>query len=217
MNSLIKDLQFALRSLGKAKLFTTVALLSLAIGIGANVTVFSLVNSLAFRPLPFTEPDRLVDLHEFSATKLCGGCDVGTSYPGFIDWRTSARSFTQMGAYVERPFAVSGTEGAERIGGALVSAGTFPLLGVHPVLGRDFADDDDRVGAAPVVLLGNELWTRRYGADRRIVGQTIRVNGTEHTVIGVMPPRFRFPEFADLWVPFVPTAAGTPRDQRDFA
>jgi len=217
MDALVSDIRFAFRSLAKSRTFTIVALLSLALGIGANVTVFSLVNALAFRPLPFPEASRLVDLHEFSATKLCSGCSVGTSYPGFVDWRANARSFSRMGAYVERPFNISGTENAERVGGALVSAETFPLLGVHPMLGRSFTRDDDRVGAAPVVMLGDAIFASRYGGDRRIIGQTIRVNGVPHTVIGVMPPRFRFPEFADLWVPFEPNAAGGNRDQRDFS
>jgi len=213
---LVSDIRFAFRSLAKSRTFTVVALLSLALGIGANVTVFSLVNALAFKALPFPEANRLVDLHELSATKLCAGCGVGTSYPGFIDWRANTRSFSQMGAYIERPFNISGTENAERIGGALVSAETFPLLGAHPVLGRSFTQDDDRVGATPVVMLGDAIFARRYGSDRRIIGQTIRVNGVPHTVIGVMPPRFRFPEFADLWVPFAPNAAGGTREERDF-
>jgi len=216
MDALVSDIRFAFRSLAKSRTFTVVALLSLALGIGANVTVFSLVNALAFKALPFPEANRLVDLHELSATKLCAGCGVGTSYPGFIDWRANTRSFSQMGAYIERPFNISGTENAERIGGALVSAETFPLLGAHPVLGRSFTQDDDRVGATPVVMLGDAIFARRYGSDRRIIGQTIRVNGVPHTVIGVMPPRFRFPEFADLWVPFAPNAAGGTREERDF-
>ena len=216
MDALLSDIRFAIRSLGKSKTFTVVALLSLALGIGVNVTVFSMVSALAFRPLPYVEPDRLVDVSEWSATKLCAGCGVGTSYDGFLDWRSMARSFTAMGAYSERPFNVSGIEDAERIGGALVSADVFDLLGVHPAVGRDFQAEDDSVGAAPVVLLSNGLWSRRYGADRRIIGQPIRVNGVPHTVIGVMPPRFGFPEFAQLWVPFVPNAAGSPRDARDF-
>ena len=217
MDALVSDVRFALRSLAKSRTFTIVALLSLALGIGANVTVFSLVNALAFKSLPFPEASRLVDLHEASATKLCSGCAVGTSYPGFVDWRANTRSFTQIGAYIERPFNVSGVENAERVGGALVSAETFPLLGVQPALGRSFTRDDDRVGAAPVVILGDALFARRYGSDRRIIGQTIRVNGVPHTVIGVMPARFRFPEFADLWVPFEPNAVGGTRDQRDFS
>ena len=216
MDALVSDIRFAFRSLAKSRTFTIVALLSLALGIGANVTVFSLVNALAFKPLPFPEANRLVDLHEFSATKLCSGCSVGTSYPGFLEWRQNARSFTQMGAFIERPFNISGVENAERVGGALVSAETFSLLGVPPTLGRSFTGDDDRVGAAPVVMLGDAIFNRRYGADRRIIGQAIRVNGVPHTVIGVMPPRFRFPEFADLWVPFAPNAAGGSREQRDF-
>lgn len=193
MSTLGSDIRFAVRSLANSKLFTAVALLSLALGIGANVTVFSLVDAIAFKPLPYAEPDALVDIHEWSATKLCAGCDVGTSYPTFMDWRTNARSFAAIGAYIERPFNVSGAEAAERIGGALVSAETFDVLGVHPMLGRGFRPEDDRVGASPVVLLSDALWTRRYTADRRLIGETIRVNGIVHTVIGVMPPRFKFP------------------------
>ena len=151
MSTLGSDVRFAVRSLAKSKLFTTVALLSLMLGIGANVTVFSLVDAIAFKPLPYAEPDALVDVHEWSATKLCTGCAVGTSYPTFMDWRASARSFAGIGAYVERPFNVSGTEAAERIGGAIVSAETFDILGVHPVLGRGFRPEDDRVGATPTL------------------------------------------------------------------
>jgi predicted permease len=216
MDALMSDIRFAVRGLSKAKLFTLISLASLALGIGACVTIFSVVDAIVLRPLPYVEPDRLVDLHETSATKLCGGCGVGTSYAGFLDWRSQARSFSRMGAYIERPFAVSGTEAAERVPGGLVSADVFPLLGTGPALGRGFTPDDDHVGAAPVVLLSDALWTRRYAADRRIVGQTIRVNGVAHTVIGVMPPRFKFPEYAELWVPFAPNAAASPRDQRDF-
>jgi predicted permease len=217
MDALISDMRFAIRSLAKAKLFTIVALTSLALGIGANVTVFSLVNAIALKPLPFADPDQLVDLHEWSAIKLCSGCSVGTSTETFADWRDNTRSFAAMGAYLERPFAVSGTETAERIGGAVASASLFDLLGVHAVLGRTFQPDDDRIGAPPVALLSDAVWTRRYGADRRIVGQTIRVNGIAHTVIGVMPPRFKFPEFAEIWVPFTPNVVEGSRDQRDYS
>src|SRR2546423_3055714 len=101
MDALIGDIRFAIRSLAKARLFTLVALASLALGIGANVTVFSLVNAIALKPLPFAEPDQLVDLHEWSVTKLCSGCSVGTSAPTFADWRDNTRSFSAMGAYIE--------------------------------------------------------------------------------------------------------------------
>lgn len=216
MDAILSNIQLAIRSLARSRTFTTVALVSLALGIGANVTVFTLVNAIAFKPLPYPDSDALVDLHEWSATKLCAGCGVGTSAATFQDWRANARSFTAMAAYLEQPFDLSGVEVAERVGGAIVSAETFSALGVRPLLGRDFAKDDDRLGAAPVVLLSHGLWTRRYAADRRIVGQTIRVNGVPHTVIGVMPPRFKFPEFAEVWVPFTPNAAAASRDQRDY-
>src|SRR4051794_9623585 len=124
----MSDLRHAIRGLLKSKLFSAVALASLTLGIGANVTVFSIVNTLALKPLPYADPQRLVDLHEFSATKLCAGCSVGTSFHGFNDWKASARSFSGMGAYLERPFVVSGAEIADRIGGAVVSAETFDVI-----------------------------------------------------------------------------------------
>src|SRR5438067_12285635 len=110
MDSLISDVRYALRSLVTSKLFTAVALVSLGLGIGANTAVFSLVQGFAFPKLPYADPDRLVDVHEWSATRLCSGCSVGVSYDTFRDWRDAAQSFTAMGASDERPFAVSGTE-----------------------------------------------------------------------------------------------------------
>src|ERR1700755_366502 len=103
MDTLVTDVRHAIRSLAKARLFTAVAVASLALGIGANVTVFSIVNSLLLRPLPYTEPDRLVDVSEWSATQLCSGCGVGTSFDGFLDWKARARSFSSIGAYFARP------------------------------------------------------------------------------------------------------------------
>jgi len=210
------NVRFSVRSLMKSKLFTLVALLSLALGIGANVTVFSVVNSLAFKPLPYAEPGRLVDLHEWSATKLCGGCGVGTSPETFADWRRSARSFVGMGAYMERPFTLSGSEVADRVGGAVISANVFDLLGVHVSLGRGFVPDDDQIEAAPVAILSDALWIRRYAADPRVIGRTIRVNGVAHTVIGVMPPRFKFPQYAEIWLPLTPNTVNATRDHRDY-
>jgi hypothetical protein len=212
MANLMSDIRLAVRSLWKSKLFAGVAIVSLALGIGANTAVFSLVNAVAFRPLPYTDPDQLVDLHEWSATKLCADCGVGTSIDTYRDWHRDARSFAAMGAYNERPFNISGTEAAERFGGALVSADVFRILGIQPALGRAFVESDDRADAPPVVLLSDALWQKRYASDRRIVGQTIRVNGIDHTVIGVMPPGFAFPEFAELWVPLEPNARHSARD-----
>ena len=191
-------------------------MLSLALGIGANTAVFSLVSAIVLRPLPYAGAERLVGVHESSVTKLCAGCSVGTSYDTYNDWRLTATSFSGMAAYAERPVALSGAESAERVTGVVASAELFDVLGVQPTLGRSLLSEDDRVGAPPVVVLSHALWTRRYGADRRIIGRAIRVNGVPHAVIGVMPPGFQFPEFGDLWIPLAPNAHGLPRDQREF-
>ena len=216
METIARDIRFAVRGLAKSKLFTVVAIASLALGIGANTAVFSLVKAFAFPRLPYAEPERLVDLHEWSATQLCPGCGVGTSYPGFVEWRQSGRSFSGMAAYLERPFAVSGAEGPDRVGGAIASAELSSVLGVPPALGRWIRPEEDRLDGSAVVVLSDALWQRRYAADRRVIGQTIRINGIPHTVIGVMPPRFKYPEFAELWVPLTPNAHESPRHQRDF-
>ena len=216
MESILRDLYFASRSLAKSKLFTVVAVASLALGIGANTAVFSLVKAFAFPRLPYAEPERLVDVHEWSATQLCAGCGVGTSYPGFVEWRQTAQSFSGMAAYLERPFAVSGAEGPARVSGAIASAELANVLGVSPALGRWIRPEEDRVGGSPVVVLSDALWQRRYAGDRRVIGQPIRINGVPHTVIGVMQPGLKYPEFAELWVPLAPNAHNGPRHERDL-
>ena len=206
--ALLAELRLAARSLGRAPLLVAVAVLSLGLGIGGNATVFSFVNAILFRPLPFPEPDRLVGISEINPAELCAGCGVGTSWPTFQVWQASAKSFARLGAYHEQPYALASERGEpERVGGASITASVFPALEVVPVLGRGLTPDDDRQGAEPVVLLGYGLWLRRFGGDTALVGQRIRVNGVSRTVIGIMPPRFGFPEFASLWVPMAGDAA----------
>jgi predicted permease len=216
MDAIRRDLRLALRGLGKSRLFAVVAILMLALGIGVNTAIFSLTDAVAFKPLPFADPGRLVGLHEWSATKLCAGCGVGTSYPGFLEWRSRTTSFSALGAYTELPAVVSAPDIAERVPGAVVSAEVFPVLGVHPVLGRGVLPEEDRAGGAPVVLLGYELWQRRFAGDSGVIGKRIRVNGSPYTVVGVMPPRFSFPEFAQLWLPLAQAAHDAPRSARDY-
>src|SRR6185503_2152164 len=141
-----------------------------------------------FRPLPFDEPERLVDVSEENPRELCAGCAVGTSWPTYSAWRGSAHSFAGLEAYLEGSYALAGEQEPERIGGALVTAGLLPLLGVRPLLGRGLVEADEQTGAAPVVLIGHGLWVRRFGADSGVVGRVVRVNGIARTVIGVMPP-----------------------------
>ena len=195
------DLRYALRALRKSPGFTLAAVLTLAVGIGANTTVFSLVSAVHFGVPEFPNPATLVDVHETSATRLCAGCGVGTSYPGYRDWRRDARSFARMAAYADERFVLSGEE-AETLPGVYAGAGLFPILGVSPAIGRNFLPDDDRPGAPGVVLLSHRLWQRRFAGSADVLGRQTKVNGTLHTIIGVMPERFNFPQNADLWVPF---------------
>lgn len=198
---MLADLQYAIRALRKSPGFTLAAVLTLAIGIGANTTVFSLVSAVHFGAPEFTDPGTLVDIHETSATRLCAGCGVGTSYPGYHDWKREARSFASMAPYTEARFVLSGDPEAETLSGVYAGADLFPILGVTPAMGRGFLPEDDRPGAAGVVLLSHRLWQRRF-ADPDVLGHQIKINGTLHTVLGVMPERFNFPQQADLWVPF---------------
>jgi putative ABC transport system permease protein len=215
MESLTLDLRYALRVLRANRAFTMTAIASLAIGIGATTSIFSVVSAIFLRPFAFPDAETLVDVHETSATQLCAGCGVGTSAAGFRDWRASARSFSMMAAYGERPFVVGGGDIAEQVPGALVSAALFDVLGVRPVLGRGFALDEDRAEAPRLVVLSHALWRRRFGSDRDLPGRAIRVNGEPYTVIGIMPEGFAFPA-AELWVAWEPHAATGPRSERGY-
>jgi putative ABC transport system permease protein len=187
---MLNDVRLAGRMLLKDRGFTAAAVVILALGIAATTTIFTFVNALLLRPLPFSEATRLVEMGE------------EVSFLDFQDWRSALRSFDGIAAAEETPTHVSGDDrAAERVGGALVSANAFALLGVAPMLGRDFREEDDRDGAPPVAILSHELWRTRYGSDADVLGRTIRINGVASTVIGVMPDGFLFPENARVWRP----------------
>jgi putative ABC transport system permease protein len=216
MNQFLQDLGYACRMLRRSPGLVATAVLSLGLGIASTTAVFSFVNALQFKPLPFADPETLVDIEETSVTELCAGCAVGTSYPTFIDWQARARSFVLVGAYEEERMVVSGGAAPERVPAGLVSANLFPLIGVQPVIGRGFSADDDRAGATPVALLSDLLWRRRFDADPRIAGQTMKVDGVTYIVIGVMPAGFRFPEFAQFWTPLAPARHDQKRTERSL-
>ena len=213
---MLADLRYAVRALRKSPGFTLAAVLTLAVGIGANTTVFSLVSAVHFGVPEFSNPETLVDVHETSATRLCAGCGVGTSYPGYQDWKLKSRSFARLAAYGEDRFVLSGEYEAETVSGVYASADLFSILGVAPQTGRDFIADDDRPGASPVALLSHRLWQRRFGGDPAMPGRTIKVNGVVHTVIGVMPPRFNFPQNGDIWVPLETVTHNPDRGDRNI-
>ena len=194
-----QDLRFAARLLIKDKWFTLVAATALALGIGVNATVFTFVNAVLIRGLPFSEPDRIMALGTRDPVR---DRDMGVSYLDFKDWRAATRTFANLAAFDENTMNVS-DEGRppERLRGAFMSANTFKLIGQRPLVGRDFLPEDDRPGAPAVVILGGGVWKSRYGSDPSIVGRTIRVNDVPSVVIGVMPDGFKFPENSDLWQP----------------
>ncbi|HWN45622.1 MAG TPA: ABC transporter permease [Thermoanaerobaculia bacterium] len=179
--------------------FTLTAVLTLSLGIGATVAIFSIINAVLLRPLPFKDPGRLVMFWQSSPVR---GIDQDRVAPAnFLDWRAENRSFVDLAGIHPLSFNVTGGEEPERVRGARVSASLLPLLGVNPVLGRGFLPEEDRAGAPMAVLLGHGYWQRRFGADPKVIGQALSVNASPATVVGVMPAGFGFPNDAELWVP----------------
>ena len=203
VEALWQDLQFAVRMLRKNPGFTAVAVLTLALGIGGNVAVFSLLDAVMLRPLPYSQPDRLymffpVDVESHHA-------QVASSYPNFQDWHEQSRTFEAMAGYHEGSFNLTGTTEPERLDGLSTTPGLFALLGIPPLLGREFSPNDD----PHVVLLSYELWHRRFGGDAGIIGRSIHLEGIAFTVLGVLPPHFSFPPqrwegIPEVFVPVIP-------------
>lgn len=216
MNTLMNDLRYAFRLLRKNPGVALVAILCLGLGIGANTTVFSGANALAFHPLPqLAAPDRLLMLAELPPN----GDErfVGVAPATFADWRTAARSFEDLGAFVSWDVNVTGTDEPERVTVYQVTPSTFRLWGVRPALGRTFLDEEDQLGRHAVVVLGYGFWERRLGADPRVIGQTLRLNDQSYMVIGVMPRDFLCPPGAQLWTPLaLEPAAASDRTRRSL-
>jgi len=198
METLVQDLRFSLRMLLKNPGFTAVAAITLALGIGANTAIFSVVNAVLLRPLPYRDPSRLVLMNE-SSKQLP---DMSVSYPNYLDWRDRSRSFERIAAVQPAQYTLSGVDRPERLGGWNVTADFFPTLGIAPLVGRDLTAQDDRPGAPPVALLTYGLWQRRFGGDPSVVGRALTLSGRSVAVIGVLPRQFRFYYGdADLFLP----------------
>ncbi|MCI0489449.1 MAG: ABC transporter permease [Blastocatellia bacterium] len=197
MDTLFQDLRYAIRILIKKPGFVLVAVFTLALGIGANTAIFSVVNAVLFRPLPYTEPDRLV-------VALHGGTSP-VSPADFNDWREQNQVFEEMAAAEMWGPNLTGREQPEQLQAVRATDNLFTMLGVQPRLGRAFLPGDDDLQAAPVVVLSHRLWQRRFGGDPGIIGQTLTLDGVSYTVVGVMPEGFEFPLFwatkAEMWAP----------------
>jgi putative ABC transport system permease protein len=194
-----QDLRYGARMLLKQPGFSLIAMLTLALGIGANTAMFSVVNAVLLRPVPFPEPERLMLLVDGKAPANFAGADVR-------DLALQNRSFAQLGAYTIATFNLAGGSVPERVNGARVSAGLLPTLGVQPLYGRNLTAEEDREGGAKVVLLGHAVWQRQFGADPNVVGRAIRLDEQSYTVIGVLPPGLNFPSDKELFVPLALSA-----------
>ncbi len=199
MQTLTQDLRFAFRMLAKSPVFTLIAVLCTALGIGANTTIFSVVNAILLRPFPYAEPERIVALKMANLKNDVD--DAGYSYLDFEDLRRQTQTLTQAAAFTSRSLTLSGSDEPERVTGLAASADLFPMLGIKPILGRNFLPEEDRPGASPVILLSHDLWQQRFNGDPKIEGKTIVVNAVGHVVVGVMEPGFKFPERQAAWVP----------------
>ena len=202
MRNLFSDLKLGFRILLRNPGFTITAIVLLALGIGANTAIFSVVNAVLLRPLPYEDSSRIMQIWHVPPAKSFQGMTLFSVSPAnYLDWRSMNHSFEDMAAFGGARFNVGGKERPESIEAAPVAPGFFSILRVQPVLGRGFTPDDDRPGQGHVVVLGNALWRERYGADPAVIGQKIVLDGEPYTVLGVMPPNFKYPSWAKLWTP----------------
>lgn len=183
MGALLQDLRYGARTLRKSPGFTLVAVIALALGIGANTAMFSVVDSVLLRPLPYAEPESLLKIY----TSMPQFRDASISYPNFLDWQQRSRSFEAMAAYRSTSFNLTGSANPERLRGEMASATIFPVLGIKPVIGRAFTSDEDRKGGAQVAVLTSSFWKTRFGSDPQIIGRTLTLDEKLYTIVGVVP------------------------------
>ena len=210
-----QDLCYALRMLWKNPAFTAVAIITLALGIGANTALFSVVNGVLLNPLPYVQSDRLVALY----SRTVDESKFSISYPNFQDWVRENRFFSSMAAYRSQDYSMTGMGDPERVPAEMVSATFFPLLGVNPVIGRTFLPEEDRLGAAPVALIGSGLWNRKFGGARDAMGKSLTLDGVAYTIVGVIPANFHyaannFDKGKEVYVPIGQWTDPTFRDRR---
>jgi putative ABC transport system permease protein len=193
----MNDLTFALRQLRKSPVFTFVAVLTLALGIGANTAIFSIINAVLLRPLPYPDADRIMVLNESSGP----GQDYSVALPDYFDWRNDNTVFEYLAATHKESRNLSGIPGREpeRVSCASVTRNFFNIIGLPPELGRTFAEDEDQVGAPPVVVISDRLWQHAFNRDRGIIGRSINLHDQNFTIIGVMPPQMTSPQDSDAW------------------
>ncbi|HEV3469892.1 MAG TPA: ABC transporter permease [Pyrinomonadaceae bacterium] len=203
-----QDVRFGLRMLGKRPVFTAVALLTLSLGIGANTAIFSVVNAVLLRPLPYEDSERIVRVWNTFAPR--GLTQLPISEPEFVEFRDQSKSFEHVAAYVTGALTLTGAGEPERVVATESSAALFPVLRVRPELGRTFSAEEEQAGRPEVIVVSHRLWQRRFGADPGLIGKTLALNGRGRTVVGIMPPGFNYPTGdVDLWAPLTIEPAST--------
>src|SRR2546423_2985417 len=213
MHTVLQDLRYGARMLRKRPGFTLVAIITLALGIGANTAIFTVIYAVLLRPLPFNQPDRVV----WMWGAIRDRANRASVAPlDFLDFRARNQSFDEFAASISIPisFNLTGSGEPERLSGAVVTTNYFAALGVNPMLGRAFVSDEAQAGHDRVVILSHGLWQRRFGADPAIIDQPVTLDGQSVTVIGVMPPKMRFPFDSDLWRPMSFDAAPEMKQRR---
>ena len=202
MNGIFQDLRYAIRQLRKSPGFTAIAVITLALGIGANTAIFTVVNGALLRPLAFREPNRLVHVwHVPPAKSFPGMPTFAVSATNYLDWQRQNPVFENMAIYTYHGFTLTGSEKPEQVDAGAVSSGFFETLGVQPMLGRVFSPQEDQPGRSNVVVLSHRFWQDHFGSNADIVGRNINIDGQSFLVAGVMPPSFRFPDVAQVWTP----------------
>jgi len=197
VETLKQDIRYGIRMLKKTPGVSVIVVIALALGIGANTAIFSVVNAVLLRPLPYQESERLLFLNEKSPVLD----EMSISYPNYQDWKTQNHVFEAIAVYNRQSYNLTGSGEAERIVTGQVSAELFNVLRVSPAYGRVFSADEDKPGTAPVVILSYGLWQRRFGGDTSILNKAITLNGKSYTVIGIMPADYLYPSRVEMWVP----------------
>jgi len=200
LENFMQDIRYGIRTLAKNPGFTVVAVLTLALGIGANTAIFSVVQNVLLRPLPYTQPENLVEIWNTYPPQVPR---AGLSPGDYADWRQQAKSFSEMGAYadVSYGFNLTGEGQARRVLVGYASSSLFPMLGVRALAGRSFVPEEDNAGSALVVLLSHPLWEGRFSGDLQVVGHTVTLDDKRYTVVGILPAGFQFLRWADVWMP----------------
>ena len=207
METLLQDIRFGLRTLLRTPGFTLIAVIALALGIGANTAIFSVVNTVILRPLGYARPERLVKVMALNTKDAQAPTNI--SYPNFVDWKAQNHVFTDMATYYQNSCNLTGAGDPQQLKAQNITANLFSVVGVKPILGRSFTEDEEKPNGPSVAILSNSLWLRRFGGDASIVGKSITIDGKSTTVVGILPAGFNLVPETDIWLPL-----GLPLDER---